>query len=175
MSYQVINEQLGIQSCDIEDLSEETKAEYAKNYENEKIETLTMIYNPTTDILTLNHNHKDFELFKLVAETYLDVSEEERRILRENIPDSISETIQMLDKVLKMRLRIHADEIALEINKMIDRQKIGPYVNQYPIIEELRKINKNRDDSLIEYAPFMFGYIQGIRAERARRKKVRNA
>lgn len=97
MSYIIVNEELRILTCNIDDLE--------KEYDDAA--TITMIYDPITDRVTLNGDNKDYELYKIMAETFLTVDAEERYSLQEKSKEitkhSFDETFDLLEEVIRRR------------------------------------------------------------------------
>lgn len=98
MSYIIVNEELGIQTCNIDDLEKEY---------DDAAATITMIYNPITNMITLNGDNKDYELYKVMAETFLLVDAEKRCMLKEKSKEitkhSFDETFNLLEAVIRNR------------------------------------------------------------------------
>ena len=175
MSYKIVNEELRIQSCSIEDLSPEVKDLFVKQFKGDRVETLTLFYEPTTDAVVINHDNNDYELYELIANTYLTVDTSRRKVLRKQAEEILGkgyeETLDLLDAVIRCREKLKYDKEAMELRKILGNQAIEPYLSDLNILTALRIVDEQHNDGFFnDYNPFMYGYIQGIRAERARRK-----
>ena len=173
MSYKIVNEELRIQSCNIEDLSEETKKLFVEQFEDAPIEILTLFYNPVTDIVILNRDNKGYELYEFAAVTYLEGDSELRAAMKEQAKGILDSTIELLEKVVSRREQLKIDKEAEKLIRLLGKQSMNIYINNIEMLEAFRRINKKANNSFLAYYnTFMYGYIQGIRSERARKKRV---
>lgn len=70
--------------------------------------------------------------------------------------------------------RKEVEKAALELKRILGKQSIQPYGEAIHMIRALRSIDNTSvpgSSSFTEYNAFMYGYISGIKAERARRKR----
>ncbi|MFA9376197.1 MAG: hypothetical protein ACERKZ_05510 [Lachnotalea sp.] len=170
MSYLMVNEELNIMSCGIEDLTEKRKNDLIKQFQGSRIETLTMFYNDGDDILILNRDNIRFEFYKKLAVKYLGADEEGRIIINNKFIGKADEELELLYDVMLYRKHIQTTKEAKKIQKILGKQNIAIYDHNYEMIFSLLKINCNENGFFAFFDVFMYGYIQGIRSERARRK-----
>lgn len=174
--YTTINEELRIQSCSIEDLSQKEKDQFEKLFQGDSVTTLTAFYNLDTDTVVLNHDNTDFDFYLLLAETFLTENLKTRERLLEQVPESCKETTKLLNEIANRRDRIkrkqEADEEARKIRKIIGNQTYELYMKHFDILEAFHRVDHHHKGFLRDFNPFMYGYILGIRAERARRRRV---
>lgn len=172
----IVNEELRIQSCGIEDLSEEKKELFVKQFNGDSISTLTLFYDSDYDLVVLNHDNMDYDLYELVAVSYLEADSKKKKYIKEKSNDLLSETFQVLDGVIEYRKRLEIDQKAKKLKKILGQQPMENYIEVLDMLEALKRIDERWQEpgwrSLFEYNTYMYGYIQGIRAERNRRKKV---
>ncbi len=171
MSYMVINEELRIQSCSIADLSQDQKEDISADLQA-GIEELSMIYDPVTDTIILNQDHENFELYKLAAETFMKASSKRRSSIMSKIGCYGDDTNDMLDQIARRRERLQQEKQAREIRRILGEHPIDPYLKNVDMLGVIKQMHPDRYPIWDEYDTFMYGYIQGIRAERVRRKKV---
>lgn len=174
MSYVIVNEELRVQSCSIEDLNQETKDLFVKQFNGDKVETLTLFYNLELDIIFLNNDHKDYDTYELIATTYLVVDDDKRKLMKEEGKDFFNETFNILDIVVRRREQLERDKEAIGLRKILANQVMEIYRSNLDMLRALRRVDEqhNNDGFFNDYNPFVYGYIQGIRAERNRRKRV---
>lgn len=176
MSYQLINKELGIYSCSIEDATGEWYGIYTDTwYEGFKLNDLKIYYNPKTDRITLIKDSKLFESYKKITESYLELNYADREnCYKESNTESIKGLFRVLDAALKHREKQKKEEqlnIKLkEIKGLLGKQYDTPYC----LFEEITSIYDDRPEgskslSLIDV--YNYGFIQGKRAERAKKKQ----
>ncbi|MDF2951743.1 MAG: hypothetical protein K0S18_1326 [Anaerocolumna sp.] len=100
MSYITVNEELRIKSCSIEDLSQETKEMFVKQFNGDPIESLTLFYDQEADTVVLNRDNKDYNLYELTAIAYLDPDNMDRASIRVKAKELIKETADLLERVV---------------------------------------------------------------------------
>lgn len=166
MSYEVVNEKLGIMSCCIEDLTaKQIDSFYAKLGENMKIETLAVFYDSEGQNVVLNRNNPQYDSYLQFTEAYLEADPESRveavKMLKSERLKSISE---VLDVAIEER---DCTKMMLILGKT--PVSIFRYGLNGKIFKEL--IQKEPDRIWNMYQAFVYGVIQGKRAERKRRKE----
>lgn len=136
------------------------------------IQTLTMLYNPETDDIILNAGANDLKYRTLLVESYLKADPEKREEIKAKIK-SFPEEFNLLDRIIQIRYEKEMDtpegirqQYAREL-KMIGNQTA--FWNHLDFIHDISKLTDSPD--MIPIDIFNWGYIQGIKAERARRKK----
>lgn len=172
MSYITINEELRIQSCGIEDILRE-KESFVEPIEFP--DTITVIYNPVTDTVIVNSDNKDFEFYTLLVDSYLAVGWEKRSEMRQHLKE-ISEIgfdgiLDLLHKVARSREAAELKEQYAKELKIIGEQTA--FWDQRDMLNVIDRVIEESGSSFMKLInAYDWGYIQGIRAERARRKKV---
>lgn len=169
MSYRVVDEVLNIQSCSISDLSQATKKEFERQFNGGNVETLTLFYDKNNDVVVLNQDNKNYEIYELTAKAYLGVPDKTRKEIRnraEEIDKRFSETFDILDEVIKSRIIEQLQKLYQSEFKMIGKQT--DYWNQWDIIQAIDVVNNSQCIKLV--SAYNWGYIQGKRSERSRRK-----
>lgn len=173
MSYEIINEKLGVYSCNILDLTLEQAYNFTKLWDDgSSIETLTVFRN-TNGELILNADHREFETFKKITVAYLMLPTDQRKELKKSMKTkSIIEVLNVLDSTLIYRHKIAEDKAKAESFEPIKKILRHSYV---PCDKELDMINMIYTNSYDRYMArielYNYAFIQGKRAERARRKK----
>lgn len=175
MSCITINQELRIMSCNLEDLSEGVKKSFEEQFKGVPIETLTLFYEPVTDAVILNRDNQYCDLYKTIALEYLQIDCDRRAAALEEQPgDTLKETMDLLEHVARRRERLKIENEAKQIMEVLGNQRIEPYAKSFDILRAFRDIDRDNDTEYFsDYNPFVYGYIQGQRAERARRKAVR--
>lgn len=160
MKYQMVNEELQIASCSIADLTVKQAQQFTEQWgEGASLGTLTLFYEPDSGLLVLNRDNPHFENYKDIAEGYLSSSDEQRKALRERAPESMQETLQVLEACACGRLT--GVEIFRAKNNFVGNEKYRKVVNE---------IIKKHDPVAIGMIAFRYGMMCGKRAERAKKK-----
>ncbi len=98
MVYQVVNEELQIASCSIAELTTKQARQFTEQWgENASLGTLTLFYDPSDGLLVLNRDNKYYNKYKDIAEFYLLGNDKQRKELRDKAPESMQETLQVLE------------------------------------------------------------------------------
>lgn len=165
MEFRMIDEELRIASCCIADLTMEQVAHFLKNWdEGTSIGTLTMFYDDKEDLIVLNRDCSSFRLYCDIACIYLKASEEDKLRIAEIVREGDKESLALLDAVMDFRKN-------REILRILDEQHID---HEYGINLSLVNAIMNKYGSggnlSIVLKSFYYGFMQGKRAERARRK-----
>ncbi len=158
-----INKELRIQSCGIEDIVQEDP------------ESVTVIYDPAADLIIINQEHPDYDIIQPLSVKYL-ADTSKRKYIRDYAElitgEKLTGILDLLDKVLQIRERLSKEKQAQEVYKILGKHTIDPYIKNVDMLGVIKQLDPDRYSVWDEYDTFMFGYIQGKRAERARRKKV---
>ena len=157
MAYEVINEDLKVEACGIGDLTLSQIESFLKLCgDGEKIETLTL-FSKQDGTIVLNRDNKNYQYFKDIVEAYLEFDEETRKSME--VPEGARETLRVLDRAIERRKLI----------EVFDILKYS-YISEVPC-EIIQSIFQKYDSGLIGLCQvFIYGVIEGKRAERAKRK-----
>lgn len=157
MSYEVVNKELMIEACKIEDLTAGQVIGFLKLWDDDSsINTLTLFVKKDGTVV-LNRDNAHYELYKDLTEGYLKADENIRKVFK--IPKGAEETINILERVIEQRKLI----------EVLDMLKYS-YIGEVPR-EIIQSIFQRYDSGLIALCQvFIYGVIEGKRAERARRK-----
>lgn len=162
MSYEIINEELKIAACNIGDLTLRMTQAILKNWpEGISIEELTLFSDNASGYLVLN---KDFELYDLLlatAERFLVANAEERKEIRDKAPECFESAIGVMR-------RFRVEQI---ISREISHASKGCVCDRdRRIVSEI--VERESSEYIAASIAFLYGMMQGKRAERARRKKT---
>lgn len=157
MAYEVINEKLKVEACRIGDLTMDQVESFLKLWgDGEKIETLTL-FSRRDGTIVLNRDNKNYPYYKDIVEAYLEFDEDTRKKME--VPEGARETLRVLDRAIEQRKLI----------EVLDMLKYS-YIGEVPR-EIIQGIFQKYDSGLIGLCQvFIYGVIEGKRAERARRK-----
>lgn len=157
MAYEVINEKLKVEACRIGDLTMDQVESFLKLWgDGEKIETLTL-FSRRDGTIVLNRDNKNYPYYKDIVEAYLEFDEDTRKKME--VPEGARETLRVLDRAIEQRKLI----------EVLDMLKYS-YIGEVPR-EIIQSIFQKYDSGLIGLCRvFIYGVIEGKRAERARRK-----
>lgn len=161
MKYQMVNEELQIASCSIADLTAKQAQQFTEQWGGDaSLGTLTLFYDPSNELLVLNRDNKHYGKYKDIAECYLTADDNRRKEIRDKAPESIQETLLVLEKCVSDRT-IYADIRKAKKNLISS--------HDMKVVNEMMRADKNCLQLAIMNA-FCYGMMQGKRAERARRK-----
>ena len=157
MAYEVINEKLKVEACRIGDLTMDQVESFLKLWgDGEKIDTLTL-FSRRDGTIVLNRDNKNYPYYKDIVEAYLEFDEDTRKKME--VPEGARETLRVLDRAIEQRKLI----------EVLDMLKYS-YIGEVPR-EIIQSIFQKYDSGLIGLCQvFIYGVIEGKRAERARRK-----
>lgn len=96
MSFEAINKRLNLYSCNILDLSVGEFISIENELNGKPMETLTIFRNIENN-LVLNKEHRFFEHYKELAETYLPLNADDREQFKSICPNSIKNFINVLE------------------------------------------------------------------------------
>ena len=164
--YEVINKELGIKACGLADLTAQQMSNFLGQWEDgATIGTLTLFFEDETGAVVLNKDNKNYEFYVELAEGYLGASEENRRELREKCPESIRETMNVLERCLRVRV----------VSKEIFRaeQTSVPCDLSIKVLQEM--YNRSNHPLAGMLNAFKYGVTQGKRLERAKKRQSVNA
>lgn len=165
MSYEVVNKELMIEACKIEDLTAGQVIGFLKLWDDDSsISTLTLFAKKDGTVV-LNKDNAYYELYKDLTEGYLKADENIRKAFK--IPKGSEETINILERVIKQR----------EFNKIVDPvvleriQEVRPYSEVSKIIDAVKERYSVCEDTFRMFKMFQFGYVYGKRDERKKRSE----
>lgn len=166
MAYELINEELNIWSCCIADLTMEQVNSFLSQWEKgAKIGTLTVFkeeYEPGNWRLVINRDCEIYDKIARFAPRYLQASEEKRGELYDKFTVHKS-MLQVMNNYLKDRENAKIMEILkYQIEAIPDE-----YFMTYSLSQKLGE--KDRFTGIVK--AFEYGFIQGKRCERKRRRK----
>ena len=164
MSYEVVNKELMIEACKIEDLTAGQVIGFLKLLDDDSsINTLTLFAKKDGTVV-LNRDNAQYELYRDLTEGYLKADESIRKAFK--IPKGAEETINILERVIEQR----------ELNKIVDpvvlgrMQEVMPYSEVSKIADAVKKHYLLCEDTFWMFKMFQFGYVYGKREERKKKK-----
>lgn len=164
MSYEVVNKELMIEACKIEDLTAGQVIGFLKLWDDDSsINTLTLFAKKDGTVV-LNRDNAHYELYKDLTEGYLKADENIRKAFK--IPKGAEEIINILERVIEQR----------ELNKIVDpvvlerMQDVMPYSEISKIVDAVKKRYSFSTDTFWMLKMFQFGYVYGKREERKKKK-----
>lgn len=165
MAYEIINEELKIASCRIKDLTMKQVTHFLDQWESgASIGQLTLFYDKEKDLLVLNRDNRDYSLYLDMVQSYFAISDDERYEVVEKSPNSMRETLGVLNNVLLNRR--NNKELSI-----LEKQPIGgECFMKYPMCKAIKERYGEKDVTFLMITSFNYGFIQGKRADRARRK-----
>ena len=168
MKYNLVNKELRIFSCSVSDLTVQQVVSFLEQWEHgAKIGELTLFYEKETDSLVINQDNKDYKKYLAIAEIYLTLDDDKLQEFSMNMPEGMKETVALLQRCRERRK-------ALQILNILKYQYVigCPGTEEYAVFKELKEKNKDEDAfPFILSDVFSYGFIEGKRAERARRRK----
>lgn len=165
--YEVINEELGIKACNLGDLTAKQVNRFLGQWEEgATIATLTLFFDQETGSIVLNKDNEQYEFYVMLAENYLVASEEKRVELKEKVPESIKETIKVIENCLEVR-KINKELFILDEQGIIEEKYEMP-IGLAAAIEKKFSFSNPR---FWMYKAFRYGVIQGKRMEREKKRK----
>lgn len=161
MAYEVIDEDLRIASCRIADLTMEQVQSFLKLWSDDSsIGSLTMFYDKESDMVVLNADNKNYEDYLQIATAYLGAEYERRKELKEKAPDSMRESMVLLEECYQQRVfGKRTFQACKNIIGGTQRKYINYIFNKY-------------DPYTAACIAYRAGIINGKRLERAKKKHV---
>ena len=161
MKYQIINEELKIAACGIAGLTMDQIKCFLNQWEDgANIGSLTMFYDTGSGLLVLNRDNVNYASYRDLAVSYLVAGNAERQECRERAPESMRETLNVLDSCIKWRTTQR--EIFRAKQNLISENFRG-------VLNEIVRSSNNAGMPSACIA-FRYGMMCGKREERARRK-----
>lgn len=161
--YEVVNEELKIKACNLGDLTVEQVSYFLKQWEEgAAIGTLTMFYDMDS-YLVLNRDNKDYPSYLEIAEGYLVATDEDRKQIRDNCPESMRETMNLMESFIK-----HS-RVTTETHHALKN-----HIQNSKNMDVLRYIDKMYTD-YAAYVAFRYGIMEGKRIERRKKRQSASA
>lgn len=168
--YKLINKNLGLESCNIGDLTGYTVNCILKQWgDGVSLSQLTLFYLPKRDMITLIRDNKNYNTYRELAEKYLSCGEDEReKVKSEFLNDARTrEIIEVLDKVIERR-KNKKDLFLLKHQPTTEIEKVF----RLSLMREI--VNSTKDHDFAMFRAFQYGVMQGKRLERSK-KAIRNS
>ena len=171
--YEVINEELKLESCGIGDLTMDVVSGMLKQWDDgSSISTLTLFYLPKRDTVVLNRDHKRYETYREFAEAYLMCEEREREKIRSKFKNDekngMREVIDVLDGALNHRK--NGKELFVLKHQPMNGDDDGLSIS---MLQEIANSTENHYISM--YKAFQYGVMQGKRLERNKKRQSTTA
>lgn len=164
--YEIIDENLKLASCGINDLTLEQASSFLSQWEDgAKLGTLTLFFNPETGYLVLNKDHTQYEFNLELAKAYLSASGKELEKYRERFGGRLEETLRVMDNFREYS-RIQSD-----LN-MIEHQSLVVSSDHVTKSVLLSLEKKQIPTCFLMSQAYSYGVMNGKRMERAKRKAV---
>lgn len=157
MSYEVVNEKLKLEACNIEDLTSDQVETFLKLWnDGASINTLVLFAKKDMTVV-LNKDHPKYDYYKGFTEDYLQYGEKYKL---PKVPEGMKEVVNGLDRIMAKRKCAEVFSI------------LGYCTLNCEAAEMIQKIFNKYDGGVISLLQiFNYGLIEGKRMERARRKK----
>lgn len=160
--YKIIDEKLRIASCSLADLTMEQVNRFLQQWEDgAPIGSLTVFYDDKQNLIVLNRDHKSYEYYLDVVIAYLRATEEQRKLILNQTPESMKETMCLLECVCK-RINFQTD-VDYARQNFANREQCECAMYIMGIMPDKR--------SAVMVA-LRYGIMCGKREERARRRKA---
>lgn len=165
--YKIIDEKLGLASCSLSDLTMQQVTCILNQFEDgAPISTLTLFYDKKADIVVLNEDNEDFDIYLGLAEVFLKSDREKAKDLVDKISSGCCETLKVLRDV--RRARKIKEELRINGHQMVVGVK-GTYLHDV-FNGIIKKYDRFKSPMFLMSQAYTYGVIQGKREERARRK-----
>lgn len=174
MAFEVIDKKLRIYSCSIGDLTVDQAVSMLALWEKgAQISSLTCFYDASRCGIVLNRDNRDFDMYCKMAKAYLGADEKKRNRLDKKLHGFSNKSVLEVLQVFKHALSHREIDMELFILRNFDFDEAGFYMHPEirKRIKEKNKgdVNFGMDSCILE--GYEYGFIQGKRAERARRKR----
>lgn len=172
MSYELINKDLNIWSCSISDLTiEEVNCFLSQWGKEDKISSLTIFHVPTDDKLVINRDTKAFNTYVKLTQNYLIFDDEERAAYKKALSEEEFEKVEARTTISEFISVLDSAILSRKMKNLIN--VLGKQPCRLDKIKEFKYLINNSDVKDIYWVMveiYSYGYIEGIRAERTRRK-----
>lgn len=114
MEYQVIDETIGLYSCGAADLTAEQVQTFLNQKPGQDIENFTIFFDRDSQILVMNHEHGNYELYLAALQDYVEFNKQQRRKMLELVAQEeelkrLLGFYMIIDIALEEKEGIHAD------------------------------------------------------------------
>lgn len=173
---EIINENLGVYSCSIADLTMDQACSFLKQWnDGSAIGSLT-VFNDINGKVFINADSKGFETYKEIVLNYLNLTHEEQEEAQDNTNSlTLKRIFQVLDNALICREKLTEEKAELKkwlpVKKILGMHPI-PNKTELDMIDTI--YSEARDIYMARISLYSYAFIQGKRAERARRRKSNN-
>lgn len=160
LMFKIIDEKLRLASCSISDLTMDQVHDFLGKWEEgAKIGTLTLFYDEDRNMVVLNEDHANYDLYLETVPVFMSLGEETRKEFLDKVPDSEKETFKMLDSAVKRM------EYRKDLDKLRHHDIPVKYTGWIDYI-----CRKEKEERWRLMYVFLYGQMCGKREERARRK-----
>ena len=119
--YKIIDEKLGLASCSLSDLTIQQATCILNQFDDDApIDTLTLFYDKKADIVVLNKDNEDFDIYLGLAEAFLKADRKKEQEIVDKVPSGCRETLKVLRDVkrarkIKEELRINGHQMVVGV------------------------------------------------------------
>lgn len=161
MSYEIIDKKLKIEACNIGDLTLDQMNGFLRLWDDgSTIDTLTLFLKKDGTVV-LNKDNKNYGFYKELVFKFLKSNDDEKEILCEKMSKCCSETLKVFHRACSIR---KTDELF----RILDYNFAIVEGVSFDVLEKILCSYGGEGYGL--HKIFTLGYIEGKRAERARRK-----
>ena len=161
MMYRIVNKELGIASCSLEELTIKQVQRFLGQWEpGSNIGSLILFYDKKADMIVLNSSNKKYDAWVDIVEAYLIATGENRKKLQEKLFEYSKDAGEVLNNCIRCRAY---EEKNFQARKNITDDAQRDYINYI--------FNKYDPHAAVCIA-YRAGVIYGKRAERKKRRTV---
>jgi hypothetical protein len=175
MSYEAINQQLGVYSCSIADLTMDQVSSFLGQWnDGSSIGSLTAFYDNSGNIV-INKDRKNYEKLRDFVTAYMEATEEgKNKVIEAFKVNGANSVITVIDNALLYRSWLAEkkaeDDLWKSTKKMLGKQYI-PGEKELDLIDKI--YSEARDMFSARVDIYNYAFIQGKKAERSRKKTKR--
>ena len=156
--FKIIDEKMGLASCSLSDLTMQQVHDFLWEWEEgASIGILTLYYDEVRNVVVLNQDNENYELYLQIAQAFMEFSEEQRSEYIKKAPESMANTLTVLNSAIERM------EYCRDLNRLKYHNIPPKYMRAIDYIR-----HKEKDCWAFVYV-FMYGLMCGKREERARR------
>lgn len=160
--YEIIDESLKINACNISDLTLKQVQQFLGCWNDSSSISKLTLFAENDGTIVLNKDSRDYDFYRKLAKSYISSTLERRKEIKARCDIALEETFAVMDAALRQRRTMREMEI-LGRHKMPDAE----YVEMIDCI-----IKKRGAGVLGAIQVFTYGFMQGKRVERARKKRM---